>query len=167
MSDRQRFYIQALETIPNLSLHYGHFLQSKPWMRPVTPPPAKIQVVKMEEKGSDVNIATHMLVDAFQQDCDQLFLITNDSDLAEPTRIINKTLNIPVGIGNPHTQDTADCQHRLSGRPGNAERAHPSSTLRKMARFAREIKEAHLIAAQFPNSITDANGDTIHKPPLW
>ena len=30
------------------------------------------EVLNVEEKGSDVNIATYMLVDAFRRDCDQL-----------------------------------------------------------------------------------------------
>ena len=70
-------------------------------MRLVSPPlqgPRTALVFKTEEKGSDVNIATYMLTDAFRKDCDQLIVITNDSDLAEPVRIINKELFIPVGM---------------------------------------------------------------------
>ena len=66
-------------------------------MRLATPPPLYAEVLKMEEKGSDVNIATYMLIDVFRNDCDQVVVITNDSDLAEPVRIINKELKIPVG----------------------------------------------------------------------
>ena len=29
-----------------------------------------VEVVKSEEKGSDVNLATHLLLDAFERDCD-------------------------------------------------------------------------------------------------
>jgi hypothetical protein len=71
----------------------------------------------MEEKGSDVNIATYMLVDAFREDCDQLIVITNDSDPAEPVRIVNKELQIPLGIFNPHTHDTATRRARVTGEP--------------------------------------------------
>lgn len=170
MASRQQFFIRALETIPNLTVHYGHFLESKPRMRLANPPvggPATIQVVKMEEKGSDVNIATHMLVDAFRNDCDQLIVVTNDSDLAEPVRIINKELNIPVGVFNPHSQSTADCQHRISGRPGSAPQAKQSISLHKVAKFSRDIREEHLVAAQFPNVLIDAQSRTIKKPPGW
>lgn len=139
-------------------------------MRLANPPagaPATVQVVKMEEKGSDVNIATHMLVDAFRRDCDQLIVVTNDSDLEEPVRIINKELNIAVGIFNPHSQSAADCRHRISGRPGLAQQAKQSITLRKVAKFSRDIKEEHLAAAQFPSILTDAQGRTIKKPAGW
>ncbi len=170
MTSRQQFFIRALETIPNLSVHYGHFLESTTRMRVANPPiggPATVQVVKMEEKGSDVNIATYMLVDAFRGDCDQLIVVTNDSDLAEPVRIINKELNIPVGIFNPHSQSTADCQHRINERPGSAPRAKQSITLRKVAKFSRDIREEHLAAAQFPDVLTDAQGKTVKKPAGW
>ena len=170
MANRQQFFIRALETIPNLTVHYGHFLESKPRMPLAYPPfggPATVEVVKMEEKGSDVNIATYMLVDAFRSDCDQLIVVTNDSDLAEPVRIINKELNIPVGVFNPHSQSMSDCRHRISGRLGPAQQKRQSVTLRKVAKFSRDIKEAHLIAAQFPAVLTDAQGKTVRKPAGW
>ena len=79
--------------------------------------PRFADVLKMEEKGSEVNIATYMLIDAFRNDCDQLVVITNDSDLAEPVRIINKEMLIPVGIFNPQTNDTAVRRARITGNP--------------------------------------------------
>jgi hypothetical protein len=81
---RQEIYIHALRTLPNISIHFGHFLQSTVTMPLATPGVGSrfAQVLKMEEKGSDVNIATYMLVDAFRADCDQLVVVTNDSDLA-------------------------------------------------------------------------------------
>lgn len=129
--------------------------------------PNTVEVIKMEEKGSDVNIATYMLVDAYRNDCNQLVVVTNDSDLAEPIRIINKEMGIPVGVFNPHTQSTADCKHRIAGRPGSAPTARPSIALRKVAKFTRGIEEPHLIAAQFPATLTDAAGKVIHKPATW
>ena len=101
-----------------------------------------VRVVKMEEKGSDVNIATYMLTDAFRGDCDQLIVITNDSDLAEPIRIINKELKIPVGVFNPHTQNTVDRKHQLSDRPGPAPKANPSVELRNFASLSARFNPA-------------------------
>jgi hypothetical protein len=122
----------------------------------------------MEEKGSDVNIATYMLVDAFRKDCDQLVVITNDSDLAEPVRIINKELRIPVGIFNPQTPDTA---RRTSARLGRKIKAAPSITLRQVSKFNRDIRSdgpsCHMALSQFPATLVDAAGRTITKPPTW
>jgi len=166
---RQEIYIRALETLPNLSVHYGHYLKSEVSMPLVTPPPRFAKVIKMEEKGSDVNIATYMLVDAFRRDCDQLVVITNDSDLSEPIRIINKELLIPVGIFNPHTNDTAARRARLTGGP--LRQARPSIELKKSAKFYREITSegpaSNMAVSQFPLQIVDAQGRTITKPVGW
>ncbi|HEV2133056.1 MAG TPA: NYN domain-containing protein [Terracidiphilus sp.] len=168
----QDVYLRALQTIPNVSIHLGHFLQSKvmmPIASPQTVGPRFVEVLKTEEKGSDVNIATYMLVDAFRGDCDQLVIVTNDSDLAEPVRIINKELGIPVGIFNPHTEDTARRRARLTGRP--FEKPRPSIALKKVARFYREIRSegsgCHMAISQFPDRFKDANGHLIRKPTSW
>lgn len=171
MRQRQETYIRALQTLPNLSVHYGHYLASTVSARLAHPVPGGLlyaDVMKMEEKGSDVNIATYMLVDAFRKDCEQLVVITNDSDLAEPVRIINKEMRIPVGIFNPQTDDTAQ---RNSIRLRKTVKAAPSITLRRMAKFTRDIGSAgtncHMALSQFPDTIVDAQGRTITKPAGW
>ena len=155
---RQEVYILALETLPSLTVHYGHYLQSTKSMPLASPPlsgPRFADVLQMEEKDSDVNIATYMLVDAFRKDCDQLIVITNDSDLAEPVRIINKELLMPVGVFNTQTNDTA----------------RPSIQLRQVSKFNRDITsegpESHMALSQFPPRITDDHGHTITKPASW
>ena len=169
---RQEIYIRALETLPNLTVHYGHYLQSKKSMPLATARPGGprfADVLNMEEKGSDVNIATYMLVDAFRKDCDQLIVITNDSDLAEPVRIINKELMIPVGIFNPHTHDTEVRRARVTGKPPRP--ARPSIELKKVAKFHRNITSeeptCHMALSQFAPVLTDAQGRTITKPAGW
>ena len=70
----------------------------------VAPPPGgprTVEVIKTEEKGSDVNLATHLLADAFRHDCEAAVVITNDSDLAEPIRVVRHELGLPVGVVNP------------------------------------------------------------------
>ncbi|HTR76959.1 MAG TPA: hypothetical protein VMH39_02575 [Gemmatimonadaceae bacterium] len=47
--------------------------------------------MKTEEKGSDVNLATHPPVDAYEGRADVAVLFTNDSDLAEPVRVVRPT----------------------------------------------------------------------------
>jgi hypothetical protein len=169
---RQEIYIRALETLPHLTVHYGHYLQSTVSMRlaePRTGGPYFAEVIKMEEKGSDVNIATYMLVDAFRKDCDQLVVITNDSDLAEPVRIINKELLIPVGVFNPQTNDTATRRSRVTGKPLRP--ARPSIELKKVAKFNRDITSeganSHMARSQFPPELTDVQGRTIRRPAGW
>jgi len=61
---RQEIYLRALRTTPNLTIHTGRYLASKTWMRRARGK-GKVEVLKSEEKGSDVNLASHLLIDAY------------------------------------------------------------------------------------------------------
>jgi hypothetical protein len=148
---RQDLYLQALSTLPHVSTHLGHFLVTKARMALATPPPAgprTVEVLKTEEKGSDVNLATYLLTDAFRGDCQTAVVITNDSDLAEPIRVISQELSIPVGLINPH--------------PRQASRA----LLRQGPAFVKSIRPSVLARSQFPAEIV-VRGRTIHRPQGW
>ena len=56
---------------------------------------------KTEEKGSDVNLASHLLRDAFSKKFEVAVLITNDSDLAEPVRIVAPRTRTPGRYPQP------------------------------------------------------------------
>lgn len=149
---RQQTYLRALQTIPCLSIHYGHYLHSNvrmPLVHPLPGGPATVEVVKTEEKGSDVNLATYLLTDAFDHDFEAAVVISNDSDLAEPIRIVRHKFRVPVIVLHP-------CR---------APR-FPSSTLRNVASKSITVDPAILAASQFPTTLTDTNG-TITKPVIW
>jgi uncharacterized LabA/DUF88 family protein len=61
-------------------------------------PAQRVWVDKTEEKGSDVNLASHLLRDAYTKRFEVAVLITNDSDLAEPVRIVAQEIGLPVGV---------------------------------------------------------------------
>ena len=42
------------------------------------------------------------MADAFRQDCEAVVVITNDSDLKEPIRVVRSELGLLVGVVNPH-----------------------------------------------------------------
>jgi hypothetical protein len=52
-----------------------------------------------EEKGSDVNVASHLLVDVYSQAVDAAVVISNDSDLRYPVQVARQ--RVPVGTVNP------------------------------------------------------------------
>ena len=85
---RQATYLRALRTIPNLTIHEGHFLSHVVAMPSATNPAKMVDVIKTEEKGSDVNLAAHLLRDGFTGDFDVAVVVSNDSDLLEPIRIV-------------------------------------------------------------------------------
>jgi hypothetical protein len=144
---RQQIYFRALKTIPNLTMVYGHFLTHSVRMVLTGSDPIKtVWVDKTEEKGSDVNLAPHLLHDGFRGEFEAAVLLTNDSDLAEPVRVVRQVLNLPVGILNPHDRD--------------------SKTLQQYATFVKRIRQKHLIASQFPDKLTDGKGE-FHKPTDW
>ena len=148
---RQQMYIRALTTIPILSVHYGHFLTHPVWMPLARSLQAGldveyVQVMKTEEKGSDVNLATHLLHDAHQGEFTLAIVVSNDSDLCEPIRIVRHELNKQVGVFNPQR--------------------HPSVELLKYANFVKNIRKGVLKLCQFPHTLTDTNG-TFHKPDGW
>ena len=121
--NRQQAYLRALRTTPNISIIYGHFLtHSVRMVLTGTNPPKKVWVDKTEEKGSDVNIAAHLLNDGFQGRYEVAVLVSNDSDLMEPVRIVRKEMNLPVGILNPHQ--------------------HHSVALKPLATFMKRIRQA-------------------------
>ena len=70
---QQATYLKAIKScIPELSIIYGHFLETKVFCRPVDPKHGKlIEVFRTEEKGSDVNLAVHLVNDAHKDvfDC--------------------------------------------------------------------------------------------------
>lgn len=101
---RQQTYLRALGTLPSVRVHFGHYLSHPVWM-PLENPPADGQrfarVIKTEEKGSDVNLATHLVRDAYEDAFEVAVLITNDSDLREPVELVRNRLGKRVGVLNP------------------------------------------------------------------
>ena len=98
---RQNAYLRALKTIPGLSIYYGRFLPKK-IRRPLVIPPLigskYVEVHSTEEKGSDVNLASHLILDGFQHKYDAAVVVSKDTDLAEPIRIVVAELGLPVGL---------------------------------------------------------------------
>ena len=156
---RQQLYLEALRTVPEISIHMGTFLTSEKFAGLARPPefrpridlpqpwPDVVKVVKVEEKGSDVNLACHLLLDAFQSNFDVAAVISNDSDLVEPIRIATQVLGKPVGLLSP---------------VGN-----PNPELRRVSSFIRRISVSDMGACQFADQITRSDGSTVTRPAIW
>lgn len=148
---RQETYFRALLTVPTIEIHFGHFLTHE-----VTMPAAAgwnagryqpVRVIKTEEKGSDVNLASHLLMDAFDDLFDVAVIVSNDSDLAEPIRLVKQRFGKTIGLLSHRST-------RISGK------------LRPLANFVRSFHSGALAASQFPRSLTDSNGN-FSKPSSW
>lgn len=152
---RQKAYLRALGTVPNLTVHLGHFM-TRPVVRAVVNPPkrgAKFREVwQTEEKGSDVNLASHLLIDGFRARYDLAVVISNDSDLKEPIRFVREDLKAPVGVLNPHNHR----QRSWALSPRDLPRGS----------FYKPIRAGALASSQFPDTLHDAKG-AFHKPRRW
>lgn len=146
---RQCMYLRALQTLPNLQIHYGHFLTHPiklPLEQPLLDGTRYATVIKSEEKGSDVNLASQLLFDGFAGNFECAVLITGDSDFLAPVKIVMDHLHKPVGIINP--------QKKLC------------RVLVQQASFYKKIRPGVLQASQFPDELRDAQG-AFHKPKKW
>lgn len=93
---RQGFYFKALSSIPNLEIHFGKFKKREKTVKMI--PPMKILIenpmnksqtvvektyvkgISYEEKGTDVNLASHLMIDLYENKFDVAMVISNDSD---------------------------------------------------------------------------------------
>ena len=149
-SNRQELFLRALRTLPNLEIILGRFLEheiSMPVAHPQPGSPKTIRVIKTEEKGSDVNIAAHMVNDGHRGLYQVAVVLSNDSDLVEPIKIVRRELGLPVGVLNPFIDS-------------------PSFEIRKYATFVKPIRKGVLSASQFSDELNDAAGK-FRKPVSW
>ena len=82
---RQQIYLRALQTIPELEVHLGHYASNTVRMPLASSQPGKrslVKVIRTEEKGSDANLAAYLTRDAAKRDGHAAFVITGDSDFA-------------------------------------------------------------------------------------
>ncbi len=146
---RQQVYLRALRTLPNVEIIFGSFLTKNVSLPLASSKPGKMKfatVIRTEEKGSDVNLAVHMINDGYKGLYDTAVMVTNDSDLVEAIRIVKNELGKSVGILNPQK--------------------HPSKILIKHATFIKQIRPGTLSASQFPVTLSDQKG-TFVKPKEW
>ena len=101
-------------------------------------------VIKTEEKGSDVNLAVHLINDAWSNMYDCAVVVSNDSDLAEAMRLV-KVLGKSIGLVMPG-------------------KSHPSKELMQYSNFVKRVREGVLINSQLPELIPNS---TLRKPIEW
>lgn len=159
---RQQVYLDALKMVPEIEPKFGKFLVKKKWAGlvppdldpakprakpPFQPWPEVVRVFRTDEKGSDVNLATQLLIDSFKENYEVAAVLTNDTDLYEPIRFATQEMHKVVGLLSPVPS--------------------PASSLVKVASFVRHIREAHLEAAQFPPSLKLPSGEVVNRPRQW
>jgi hypothetical protein len=156
---RQQTYLSALESLPNVAIFYGNFLVAKKWSGLVQPlafrpaftlpagaAPKVAYVWKTEEKGSDVNLGVHLVRDGFKGVFDVGVVLTNDTDLVEPLRIVTQEIGLPITLLTPV--------------------AKPSPSLVKVVTNVRHI-QPYLGPCQFLDPVSVPGKPPIVKPLGW
>lgn len=146
----QQLYIRALRRMtPEVEVILGQFRSHQVRKRLVEPPAqgSKYALVHdRTEKGSDVNLAVHLVCDAWLNAYDCAIVVSGDSDLAESIKLVRKHHKKKVvGVISPGKRSM-------------------SKELIYASTFIRAISTTVLAASQFPSHIP---GTTIFKPHDW
>ncbi len=142
-SKRQTIYLEALQALPGVTIYYGHYLQN-----PYTCHNCNARRTIHSEKMTDVNIATHLLTDAFLDRFDTALLISADSDLVPPVMMVRKLF--------PKKWITAVFP------PGRF-----SKTLANAACASYHVGRDKVAASQLPDQIHLPSGIVLQRPPKW
>ena len=170
---RQQVYLSALSRLPSVHVHTeGHFTVHTV-IRPIANAPApgmtavleyaaagrwhplprpkahawlRAAVRDVKEKGTDVNLATLLLADAYERDAQEAYVISGDSDLEMPVRMANAKL--PVVVVNP-----------VFGRT--------SRELQAAAASYTTLNMHVLASCQLPQRVTLASGRVLTRPTTW
>ena len=169
LAQRQQVYLRALEARPLTEVILGEFVRRRKRLPLVKRPgrlakgllsvsrigaldhedgQTSVPVWRAEEKGTDVNLGTHLLVDAFGNGHEKAVVISNDADLREPIRMLTQHFGRHVIVVNPRGH------------------SRPSVSLQSVASETRRLRAAALTKCQLPNELRDANG-LFYKPASW
>jgi hypothetical protein len=146
---RQEIYLRALRTFPKIEIILGKFhtkVKDMVLADSVSTKPQYVKVIQSVEKRTDVNLASHLLNDAHSKMFEVAAVVTNDSDLVEPIRIVHQELHLSIGLINPHK--------------------NTSQVLLSNANFVRQIRADKLANCQLPEYMRDEVGE-FHKPVSW
>ena len=106
-----------------------------------------VSYLNVEEKGTDVNVASHLLVDVLERNVGAAIVISNDSDLRFPIQFCRR--RVPVGTVNPGSAHLAG---DLRGRPDDGVGGH----------WWDRLSEDDFRACQLPDSVGSAT-----RPEGW
>lgn len=150
---RQATYLEALGTLPGLSIHEGQFKRREK-SYPLVDGTGFANVFRDEEKGSDVNLATFLLIDAIDDCYDVALVISNDTGLVLPISLVRKRIAVAVGISAPAYF-------------GNRK---PHLALEAVSDFKAHILKRNkgcLRDSQFPQLVTLVDGRSLQAPDGW
>lgn len=139
---RQTLFIEALESV-GVKVFYGHYQRNT-----IDCNRCGHVWVAYNEKMTDVNIATHMIMDAYKDKYDMALLISGDSDLVPPIKEINEHFkNKRVFVAFPPKRH--------------------NNSVAIVAKGSLTIGRKKLADSQFDTEVKKKDGYIIKKPKEW
>lgn len=139
---RQTTFIEALETT-GVMVFYGHYQSD-------TIECKRCGAVwsSNNEKMTDVNIATQMIIDAYNDDYDTAMLISGDSDLVPPIKAIHQNFeNKRVFVAFPPNRF--------------------NKSVKIVAKGSLVIGNTKIRESQLPDEVVKSDGFVLKKPERW
>ena len=140
---RQQIYLDALRTLPQLTIHFGKWVNKHMQCRM-----CGAVWNKPEEKMSDVNIAVQLVQDAYEDRFDTAFLVSGDSDLTSPVQTVRDRF--------------PDREVRVAFPPRRRSR-----DLATTADVAFSIGRSKFRDSQLPVEVTSMDGYVLTRPSTW
>jgi uncharacterized LabA/DUF88 family protein len=140
---RQAVFLEAIETLPETRIFYGHYL----------PKPQRCfrcgaTWTSHEEKMTDVNIAVELLKDAADDAFDTALIVSADSDLTAPVEAVRQRY--------PRKRVVIAC-------PPDRQ----SKRLESVAHACFRIGRKKFHESQFPDEVVKPDGFVLRRPPSW
>lgn len=150
----QAIYLQALTSLgERMSVSFGKMIR-RDRVFPIAPleltiegKPKLARVTTIEEKGSDVALASFMVLDASKKEADMYILVSNDSDFEPTLRILREQVGGKIGLFSPVKRPS-------------------KSLLVAEQMLVKTIRESVLQASQLPDEIQTRESN-VRRPQSW
>jgi len=140
---RQVTFLEALDTLPDFHIYYGHYQADK-----ITCRNCGHTYPTHHEKMTDVNIAMELLTDAFQDNFDIALLISADGDLVGPVRKVKQLFpkKRVIVVFPPKRY---------------------SNALKNVADVCLHLDRVTLAKSVLPDEVVKADGFVLQRPSRW
>jgi len=140
---KQRLFMEATGTLENVEIYEGRYV-----LRPDCCHECGVMFHRSEEKGTDVCIATEILVDAFRDEFDSALLVSGDGDLAPAFQAVKR-----------HFPEKSVCVAFPPKRGCMA--------LKDIVDLALNIRRSTFNQCQLPDEVRKADGTVLKRPDEW
>ncbi|MBP6043567.1 MAG: NYN domain-containing protein [Rhodoluna sp.] len=137
-------------TAPPLRNHFGLVQKAFNTMTAsIAPQKPKAFVTRRSEKASDVNLASYLLRDVYENGLTHALVITADADLITALRFARQK-GVYIGLFPPRRPEDPAPRRLLDE-----------------ANYIEYLKDHQLLAAQFPDEVIGLNGKEVRRPESW